>query len=161
MAQANASHGEWLLLRGLTGVALVLFLGGIVTPMFTLTKFVFIESAFSVLEGIRSLLLQGEYLLFLLLSVFTLLLPVLKLWLLYRATGRNRAGRQLRYVRLIHDLGRWSMLDVLVVAVLLVTVKLGAIASITIHYGLYLFGAAVLLMMLITWRVVHNLEQTA
>ena len=54
----------------------------------------------------------------------------------------------------MHEYGRWSMLDVLVVAVLIVAVKLGPIASIEVHYGLYVFGIAVLLIMYITNRVV-------
>ena len=58
----------------------------------------------------------------------------------------------------MHEYGRWAMLDVMVVAVLIVTVKLGAIASIQVHYGLYVFGAAVMLIMLITHRVVKLTE---
>lgn len=53
----------------------------------------------------------------------------------------------------MHDYGRWAMLDVFVVAILIVTVKLGAIASVEVHPGLYVFGAAVLLIMIITDRV--------
>jgi len=58
-------------------------------------------------------------------------------------------------MHLMHEYGRWAMLDVMVVAVLIVTVKLGAVASIEVHYGLYVFGTAVLLLMLITKWVVH------
>jgi paraquat-inducible protein A len=50
------------------------------------------------------------------------------------------------------------MLDVMVVAMLIVSVKLGAIASIQIHTGLYVFGGAVLLIMLITHQVVKLYE---
>nr|WP_310735734.1 paraquat-inducible protein A [Psychromonas sp. SR45-3] len=39
------------------------------------------------------------------------------------------------------------------VAMLIVTVKLGVIASIQVHAGLYLFGIAVLLLMFITSNV--------
>ena len=60
----------------------------------------------------------------------------------------------------MHDYGRWAMLDVMVVAMLIVSVKLGAIASIQIHAGLYVFGGAVLLIMLITQQVVRLYEQT-
>jgi paraquat-inducible protein A len=56
---------------------------------------------------------------------------------------------------MMHDYGRWAMLDVMVVAMLIVTVKLGVIATIQIHAGLYVFGSAVLLIMFITQRVVH------
>lgn len=58
----------------------------------------------------------------------------------------------------MHEYGRWAMLDVMVVAVLIVAVKLGAIVSVEIHYGLFVFGAAVLLIMLVTRRVVHLTE---
>lgn len=62
----------------------------------------------------------------------------------------------------MHDYGRWAMLDVMVVAILIVTVKLGALASIQIHYGLYIFGFAVLLIMFITQQVVnHTNNQSA
>lgn len=59
------------------------------------------------------------------------------------------------YLHLMHEYGRWAMLDVMVVAVLIVTVKLGAIASVEVHYGLFVFGAAVLLIMFITNKVVR------
>ena len=65
---------------------------------------------------------------------------------------------KLKLLSLIHDYGRWAMLDVMVVAMLIVTVKIGAIASIQIHPGLYVFGAAVLLIMLTTQSTVKLLE---
>ena len=64
-----------------------------------------------------------------------------------------------RYLHLMHEYGRWAMLDVMVVAVLIVTVKLGAIASVQVHYGLFVFGTAVVLIMLITKQVVHLTNQ--
>lgn len=58
-----------------------------------------------------------------------------------------------------------AMLDVAVVAVLIVTVKPGAVVSI-LRFGLHVPGAAVLLIMLIASKVVqltdnHSEEQTA
>jgi paraquat-inducible protein A len=47
------------------------------------------------------------------------------------------------------------MLDVFIVAILVVTVKLGAIASVEARYGIYLFTVAVLLTMYVTSRVVN------
>jgi paraquat-inducible protein A len=55
------------------------------------------------------------------------------------------------------------MLDVFVVAVLIVTVKLGALADIEIEPGMYFFTAAVVLLMLITSvmvRLESKLEQS-
>jgi paraquat-inducible protein A len=49
--------------------------------------------------------------------------------------------------------GKWSMLEVFVVALLLVSVKLGALLSVEVHYGVYLFALAVLLTMGISWWI--------
>lgn len=46
--------------------------------------------------------------------------------------------------------GKWSMLDVFVVALLLVIVKLGVLATVEVHYGIYMYAAAGLLIMLCT-----------
>jgi len=42
------------------------------------------------------------------------------------------------------------MLDVFVVALLLVIVKLGVLATVEVHYGIYMYAAAGLLIMLCT-----------
>jgi paraquat-inducible protein A len=53
----------------------------------------------------------------------------------------------------MHEYGRWGMLDVFVVAMVLVAVKLGALAKVEVHVGLYCFGVSVLLMMAIAHRL--------
>jgi paraquat-inducible protein A len=50
----------------------------------------------------------------------------------------------------MHDYGRWAMLDVMVVAVLIVASKLSVLASVEVHVGLYVFGLSVILVMLLT-----------
>ena len=50
------------------------------------------------------------------------------------------------------------MLDVFVVAILLVTVKLGFIAGVEWHYGIYAFAMAILLPMYKTSQTVLLLE---
>jgi paraquat-inducible protein A len=142
-------------LRFLVYLATLLFVVGIFAPMLTISQFIVISSSFSVFSGVVELLTNGQYLLFLVVAGFSIVLPLMKLWVLFRLTSRQpMSGSKLkRTLSLMHEYGRWAMLDVLVVAILIVTVKLGTIASLQIHYGLYVFGAAVLLIMLITGRV--------
>jgi len=45
------------------------------------------------------------------------------------------------------------MLDVFVVALLLVIVKLGVLATVEVHYGIYMYAAAGLLIMLCTTTI--------
>ena len=45
------------------------------------------------------------------------------------------------------------MLEVFVVALLLVSVKLGALAKVTVHYGVYTFASSVILTMLASFWI--------
>ncbi|MCU7849485.1 MAG: paraquat-inducible protein A [Candidatus Thiodiazotropha sp. (ex Lucinoma kastoroae)] len=143
---------RWLLL-----LTSCLLMAGLYMPMVTLTKFLFIANSFSVLSGVQELFNREQWFLFLVVGLFSVILPVFKIVLLflllhYREIRSAQFGHLLK---MMHDYGRWAMLDVMVVAVMIVTVKLGVIAEIEIHTGLYLFGAAVLLIMYITHQVVR------
>lgn len=108
------------------------------------------------LSGALGLLQEGQLFLFILITGFSIVIPLLKMAVLYRLlSAKQSASVQLdRYLYWMHLFGKWSMLDVFVVAVLVVAVKLGAIASVEMRLGLYAFTAAVVLTMYITSRVV-------
>ena len=152
LAAPEAKKLRWLLL-----LAATFFLVGIVTPMLTISKFVVVKNSVSVVSGLVELIRSGHIILFAVVAGFSIVLPLLKIKMLYQILSATPKSTQknTRNLHLMHEYGRWAMLDVMVVAILIVTVKLGAIASIEIHSGLYLFGAAVILIMLITHRVVR------
>ncbi|MGD2074679.1 MAG: paraquat-inducible protein A [Gammaproteobacteria bacterium] len=147
-------------LRLLLVVTALLLAGGLVAPVVTLKKFVLVENTFSVLSGVVQLARDGQWFLFFIISGFSILLPMLKIGVLYRLVSRCRASddRMHRYLHWMHVYGKWSMLDVFIVAVLVVAVKLGAIASVEMRYGLYAFAGSVLLTMVITARVVKLID---
>ncbi|MEN8168933.1 MAG: paraquat-inducible protein A [Pseudomonadota bacterium] len=142
-------------LRFVLGITLLLLAGGLVAPIITLHKFVLIENTFSVLGGTIDLLKDGQIFLFIVISGFSILVPLLKIGVLNKllTVKANKAGNLGRYLHWMHLYGKWSMLDVFVVAVLVVAVKLGTIANVEMRFGLYLFAAAVLLTMYVTARV--------
>jgi paraquat-inducible protein A len=150
---------RWLQL--LIALASALLAVGLVAPIITLEKFVLIENTFSVVSGVWQLIQEGRWFLFVIISVFSILLPVLKLTVLHRLLGRHchNAERLHTYLHWMHLYGKWSMLDVFIVAVLVVAVKLGAIAQVEMRYGLYAFATSVLLTMFITARVVVLAER--
>jgi paraquat-inducible protein A len=143
-------------LRILVVIAYVLLAIGLVAPIITLEKFVVVENTFSVISGIVQLLKEGQWFLFLVITGFSVVLPVLKLNVLYLLLSVRLARKQNlhRYLHWMHLYGKWSMLDVFVVAILVVAVKLGAIANVQMRYGLYAFAGSVLITMLVTARVV-------
>lgn len=143
-------------LRLYVWAASILLFIGLVAPIITLSKFVLVRNTFSVLSGTLELLREGQIFLFLVITGFSVVLPILKLRVLYRLVSKSEVARDkiMRQLHWMHLYGKWSMLDVFVVAVLVVSVKLGAIADVEMRFGLYAFAASVLLTMFITTRIV-------
>jgi len=152
-------QARWLLFLLL--LASVFFAFGICLPMISITKFMVISNDFSIISAIHELWRNGQILLFIAVAGFSVVLPIMKIMVLFKLLSIKLSNnlKTQRYLHLMHEYGRWAMLDVMVVAVLIVTVKLGPIVSIKVHSGLFVFGAAVLLIMLITQKVVALTKQ--
>lgn len=137
-------------------ITVSLLVVGITAPIVTLNKFVLIENTFSIISGCTELIYEKKYFLFFLITSFSVLLPLLKIIVLFQIVTNKKRHNDImqKLLHWMHLLGKWSMLDVFVVAVLVVTVKLGAIASVEARYGIYAFTASVFLTMYITARVV-------
>lgn len=133
-----------------------LLFAGLTLPMLTITKLLMFSNSFSVLSGVYELWQNGHFLLFVVVAGFSIVMPLMKIAVLFRLLVKPRhvSSSFNRLLHLMHEYGRWSMLDVMVVAVLIMTVKLGAIASIEVHDGLFVFALSVLLIMFVTQRVV-------
>ncbi len=154
--QTKISAKQLIFLRVVLAISLLTLVSGILLPIVTIEKFYLVDNTFSILSGVIQLLLEQRYFLFLLIAIFSIVLPILKLGVLYQildaAEGHNQ--RIQRYLHWMHLYGKWSMLDVFVVAILVVSVKLGALARVEMHMGLYAFAISVLLTMFLTARVV-------
>jgi len=106
----------------------------------------------------------GELFLFLILFVFTICFPFVKLnallalWLYPGLT----ADQARTFFKFVSHLGKWSMLDVFVVAILVLTVKSAGLASIQVSSGFFLFFVSVMLTQcasLWTGRIASRLEK--
>lgn len=142
-------------------VTSILLVVGLTRPMFTFTHFYFFDDTFSMINGIFHLAQQGEYILFALLFTFSLLMPIIKmLMLLYTINAPTLFSHvQQRRLDKLAKLGKWSMLDVYVIAILAVIIKLGMIATVSIHYGLIAFAISVSLSMMLPWLISYAHKQ--
>ena len=136
-------------------VVLALLIAGISLPMFTFSKFYFFNDSFSLVTGIFHLLDKNEVFLFVVLFSFSLAMPAYKMLLLCKLIFfKNHNQKQVqRDLKLLFVTGKWSMLDVFVIAILLVVIKLGTIAEVQVHLGLYLFCSAVIGSMILTQQI--------
>jgi len=137
----------------LLGPALVLAAGlliaGWLLPIMTVHRLVIFVDRVSILQGAAELWRGGEYLLAALVVVFSVVFPALKLLLagtLWYGIDAG-AGWLARALDWLEALGRWSMLDVFVIALTVVAVQISLIGEVSTHAGLYVFVAAVLLSM--------------
>jgi len=146
-----------LLLVGATG----LLLAGLQLPLLTLEKFYLFSNTVSLYSALVQLGAEREWGLFLLVGVFSVLFPVAKLILLALVWNveADDSGVHRRHLHWLGEYSRWSMLDVFVVALLVVSVKLGALAEAHVGIGIYFFAASVVLTMLLSnWIGRHAMD---
>ena len=144
--------------------AMGLFVTGIFMPFTSVTKMWLFENQVSVYQGLIVLWKGSELFLFLILFVFTVCFPFVKinallaLWL-YPGLTADQAGT---FYKFVSNLGKWSMLDVFIVAILVLTVKSGGLASIQVQSGFFLFFTSVMLTQcasMWTGRIASRLER--
>ncbi len=142
-------------------VSSALLLLGLSLPILNVEKMVLWKNSYSVFTGIVGLWEQHEYLLAAVLFFFSFVFPVAKLTVLavvwYVRLPEARRATALRWLGL---LGKWSMLDVFVVAILIVAVKLGPLAQVQPKPGIYFFCAGILGSM-VTTMLVEQLARAA
>lgn len=146
----------------LLGSSALLYLCGILAPLMSVTKFFIFTNTVSLLTVVRQLFAEGYYVLGIVVGTFAGLVPIGKLIVASIACWRlSRTSASLQ--RLVHQLalwGKWSMLDVFLVALLVVVVKVPGMMMVKVHYGLYAFAASILLLHIATCRLTGMMTES-
>jgi paraquat-inducible protein A len=140
---------RFLLSLAIVGASVCLALG-VNLPIIKLTKYVFWSTEHSLISTVRALIQDGQWFLGLTILVFSIIFPVLKLLylLLVSTLPTLEIKRQGRRLRALEWLGKWSMHDVLVLALTIFFIKSQSIYDAASLSGVYFFTAAVMLMIL-------------
>lgn len=135
--------------------AIVLYLPANVLPIMTMES-IFGGQTDTIMSGVVFLWTTGSWPLAIIVFVASIVVPLLKmLALLVILIAVQRGVREhchdlARLYRLLEIVGRWSMLDIFVVAILVALVQLQLVATVTPGQGAAAFGAVVVLTMLAT-----------
>ena len=133
--------------------AVILYLPANLLPIMTVTSLGRTRSD-TILSGVAFLLTHGLWPLAVIVFIASVFVPLLKLliliFLLLSVEQRSpwRPRERGRLYRIIETIGRWSMVDVFVVTILVALVRLGALASVQAEAGAVFFCAVVVLTML-------------
>ena len=123
-----------------------LLAAGMFLPAVTVRR-LFMANEYSLAEAVFSFLEAGDWFLFLITLVFTMVFPVgkvvtcLALWFL----APRGSGRAARLAHWLASLSKWSMLDVFVIALMVLVVDGRLLDSADVHVGVIAFTAGVLL----------------
>jgi paraquat-inducible protein A len=152
----DAIHSSAVVSAALASSAVIMLAPAYALPVMHL---VFVGQApadTTIFSGIKQLWRQDLGILAAIVFTASFLVPLLKLgglgWLLVAVWrgGQGQARRLTRIYGLIDFIGRWSMLDVFLVAFLCGAVRFGALASVQPRTGILAFGGVVVLTMLAT-----------
>ena len=123
-----------------------------------MTSFVLFGKTYSIIGGVLAFWSDGRYGLFVLVSLFSVVLPLAKVavgiwaWIV-AADPESLPDRLLRAAAWV---SRWSMLDVCIVALLVVALEGSLLTTADIHAGLVLFAAGVVVSTIATHRLVKR-----
>ncbi len=140
---------RFLLSLAIIGAAVCLALG-ISLPILKLTKFMFWTSEYSLMTTVEVLIRQGQTFLGLVVLVFSIIFPIVKLLYLMLVSTLPAAElrRHAKRLRAIEWIGKWSMHDVLVLALTIFFLKSQGVYDAASLPAVYLFTTAVVLMIL-------------
>jgi paraquat-inducible protein A len=139
----------WALVIG----AILLIIPANVLPVMSVTRFGRREVD-TIMSGVVELTRHHLWGLALVIFLASIVIPVLKLLALIVMLVMTRRGsgaylrERTRVLRVVHGIGRWSMVDVFSVMILVSLLDLGRLATVLPGYGVVAFGMVVILTML-------------
>jgi paraquat-inducible protein A len=149
LRKTNSIRNTWALLLS----AIAMYLPANVLPIMSVVSLGSTQSD-TIMSGVIYFLKHGDWPLALIIFVASVLVPLLKMlaliYLLLSVQRRSplRRNQRTRLYRLTELVGRWSMVDVFVVALLVALVQVGNLATIEPAAGAVAFASVVILTML-------------
>ncbi len=152
--------------------ATLLYIPANVLPIMTTTMLGTAEPS-TILGGVVLLIHHGSYAIAAVIFIASVMVPTGKLisitWLCWSVARRQKTSRQqrTRMYRVVEFVGKWSMTDVFVVAILVALIQLGGLLSITAGSAAIAFGGVVVVTILaaesfdprLIWDRAEDLEE--
>ena len=149
LRKSNSIRNTWALLLA----AIAMYLPANVLPIMTVTSLGNTQSD-TIMSGVIYFIHSGSWPVALVIFIASIFVPILKLLILtgllisVQRRWQWRPVDRTRLYGLTEAIGRWSMLDIYVVTILVALVHLGALANIEAGAGAVFFAAVVVITML-------------
>lgn len=122
-----------------------LFLGlGLFLPIIRFDRLYFFSETPSLVELVAALWQQGDFLLALLVGAFSIVFPVIKLaGMGFQAVSRSR--EEGLFQRVLPYMSKWSMMDVMLVAIVVFAAKSSGLAVAVAQPGLWFYAGSAII----------------
>lgn len=148
---------------GFTLAAIALYIPANLYPFMTM-QYAGIYKNATIWDGIKSLYDSDMVATAGIVFMASIIIPIFKfasLLFIITAKWLNVAKRaRMTLLVLVDFIGRWSMLDIFLVSIMVAIVKFGSFATVTADIGSYLLGFVVILTMLASASLIEALEET-
>lgn len=131
----------------------VLFAFGIMLPLVTFEKLYFFKDNPSLLGIVGSLYDNGDYALALLVALFSVVFPFAKMVAIVAEALAADGSDKGWFARLVPFLSKWSMMDVMLVAIVIAAAKTSGLANAFTEAGLWCYAGSALTTSAIQWMV--------
>lgn len=112
---------------------------GLTLPLVRFEKLYFFEETPTLIEIVSTLAREGDMALAVLIGAFSIAFPALKLMLLFFVAV---AGGSVRKLGALSAVSKWSMMDVMIVALAIVAAKSSGLAAAVTLPGIWFYAAA-------------------
>lgn len=127
---------------------------GMVFPLVLFEKLYFFTETPSLLGVIASLWVQGNQLLSIVVGLFSIVFPVIKLvGVAFEATSKGDGKHDRLLAGLLPLLARWSMMDVMLVALVIMAAKTSGMATAFTQPGLWFYAGSAVMTSLLQMRL--------
>ncbi len=157
------------LLLGLISLSIIALVTGWYSPILEITAYqdipvlgntIFQYESKSIVSALIKIFEQQQYAIGSIILLFTIITPVLKTLVLLIISFREKLHLSVKKIKLLSAIGKWSMLDVFVVAIVVTyfSMKSTGQTDASLQIGVYYFSIYVILSMICTYIVAKKAD---
>ena len=137
-----------------------LFALGLTLPLMTFESLYFFKEAPSLLAIVVSLW-ESNAALSLVVALFSIVFPLVKMVAVAAEALTQPGGGSVWFARLVPFLTKWSMMDVMLVAIVITAVKTSGLAEAFTEAGLWCYAGAALTTSVVQWMVADRSKRAS
>ncbi|MBL4661770.1 MAG: paraquat-inducible protein A [Alcanivoracaceae bacterium] len=152
------------LLAGMISVSIIALIAGWFSPILEITAYqdipllgntIFQYESKSIITALYKIFDKQQYVIAAIILLFTIITPIIKTIILLSISFREKLHLSTKSITMLSSIGKWSMLDVFVVAIVVTyfSMKSAGQTDANLQIGVYFFSIYVILSMICTYIV--------